>query len=682
MKTKKWVGLVIFTTILVVVGSAVAEVKTVPPMTNSTAAQIIFHGTFPQHLENEKEPKLIYSANLAVEISVTQERVRQSNQLNLRLVQGKADEILFSLFGTGEIYEVTAKGMSHWSVRRSADGERFLVVVPDEKSREQAKWSIHVASVQELDGLPSTVRPLVILPTGAAMFDGVVELKTDELVEATIDSATGLQPLKSSMEDEVRFRFSGEAWSMTMDVNEADPDLRVVRFESFDLTGNVEGDVATFKLTGFANVRHPEGGTLDLLSGAVALTDYREHEHAQMEFVDGRYRVKFAANGVYPIELEFNAQVGSRDGWNTVSFAPAAAPLRPVTVSGFSMETTVQFTDAAEAKRSGDRYVTFLPAGGVFDLRWQERKPEQEVKLFYSVSGMGQVTVSPGLMRQTVALDYKVMQGELRELTVELENEGSVTRVEGRHLLTWRPEEVDGRRLLTVRLNTPQRGSYQLTIHTQTPLGAFPLRVKPVRFVPVDAIRYGGHIQLTSQGAVRLEAVNAPGLAQISPQRLPEVKSLPTLTGPQLAQAFAFRFSGPQFGLEIQADNVLPELAVSQMLVYRLGETEMQIDAELELEIREAPLREFTMSVPEGFTVAQLKAPHLSDYHVSAGADGEPSALRIQFGRPLIGRQVLQLQLTRSHNSPPETWTLPTVAPRGVKSLRGFIGVSADAGLR
>ncbi|MGY8652866.1 MAG: hypothetical protein ACKVJX_04525, partial [Verrucomicrobiia bacterium] len=56
--------------------------------------------------------------------------------------------------------------------------------------------------------------------------------------------------------------------------------------------------------------------------------------------------------------------------------------------------------------------------------------------------------------------------------------------------------------------------------------------------------------------------------------------------------------------------------------------------------------------------------------------------LRLQFTQPLIGRQVLGFRLTRNHNAPPAAWPLPAVRPLQVKSVRGFIGVSADAGLR
>ena len=74
-------------------------------------------------------------------------------------------------------------------------------------------------------------------------------------------------------------------------------------------------------------------------------------------------------------------------------------------------------------------------------------------------------------------------------------------------------------------------------------------------------------------------------------------------------QRFVYRFAGADFALRIQADQILPELAVSERLAYHHGENELVIDAEIELDIREAPLRELLLKVPKGYTLARLNAP-------------------------------------------------------------------------
>src|SRR5579871_2342533 len=50
-----------------------------------------------------------------------------------------------------------------------------------------------------------------------------------------------------------------------------------VTLRDFKLTGNLQGAGAAFTLTATAHVENSKGGTIDLLSGAVALTEIGPH---------------------------------------------------------------------------------------------------------------------------------------------------------------------------------------------------------------------------------------------------------------------------------------------------------------------------------------------------------------------------------------------------------------------
>jgi hypothetical protein len=134
--------------------------------------------------------------------------------------------------------------------------------------------------------------------------------------------------------------------------------------------------------------------------------------------------------------------------------------------------------------------------------------------------------------------------------------------------------------------------------------------------------------------------------------------------------------------LKILADQILPEVSVSEVLVYNFGENELAIDAELELDIREAPLRELVLKVPKGYAKARLTAPGLSDDILREPADSPDAELRLVYGQPASGRQVVNLRLERNQALGETNWTLPRIEVVGAKSVRGFVGVSADAGFR
>jgi hypothetical protein len=367
---------------------------------------------------------------------------------------------------------------------------------------------------------------------------------------------------------------------------------------------------------------------------------------------------------------------------------------------GLPTDAQIEFAGGAKPARSGADFVSTLPPSGRVKLSWKTAKAEAEGKLFFSTESFSQVVVSPGLMRQTALLDFRVMQGELKRVALVLKGEGEVTRVQGPQVLAWtvEPGASSAERRLVVQLNQPQKESFVLQVQMQTALGAFPQAVSALQLAPEDATRFGGHVRIINEGAVRLEVIQASGLSQISPEQLPQSDAAKVFFQAPANQVFAYRFSGAGYALRLQADNVLPELSVSELALYHLGETELAIDAELEVDVREAPLRELVLLVPRGFVLARLNASGLSDYFVSDqdqvpvfGGDRPVlgrlfdkgvSQLRLVYATPVSGRQVIQLRLERNQPLQDTNWALPRLEIPKAKSVRGHVGVSADAGFR
>ena len=235
---------------------------------------------------------------------------------------------------------------------------------------------------------------------------------------------------------------------------------------------------------------------------------------------------------------------------------------------------------------------------------------------------------------------------------------------------------------MIVQLNQPQKDHFNLQVQLQTPLGAFPQVADAIQVRPEAATRFAGYFRIVNEGAVRLEVAQVSGLSQISPEQFPETdvtKAAFRTAGPQ---RFAYRFSGADFALKIQADQILPELAVSEVLAYHLAESELDLDGEIEIDIREAPLRELVLRVPKGYALAKLTASGLSDYFLREPADQPDAELRLVYGQPVSGRQIIQLRL--EHNQPLGTniWVLPRLEVAKAKSTRGHVAISSDAGFR
>jgi len=454
----------------------------------------------------------------------------------------------------------------------------------------------------------------------------------------------------------------------------------VITLSDFKLTGDLGGDVAAFTLTANAKVEDARGGSLELLSGPVALTSLDARQKWQMTVDQNRFVAKFDRSGTFPIEVHFNAAVTRSNGWSAVDFHVATSALQPVVLQGLPADTEFQFASATRPERSGTNFVSYLPVDGAVRFAWKQSRSEAGGKLFYAAEMISQITVSPGLMRQADLITDKVMQGEMKGLVLRLHGDGEVTRVQGDAVLSWNIEAVTNStdRRLVVQFNQPQKDSFALLVQMQTPLGAFPQSVDAVQVRPDGATRFAGVFRIVNDGAVRLEVTQASGLSQISPEQFPEANVFHA-TG---SQRFAYRFSSADFALKIQADQILPEVGVSQVLAYNLGENELVVDAEIELDIREAPLRELLLNIPKGYAVAKLTASGMSDYFTGENPAHDGAELRIVYGQPVSDRQVIQLRLERNQSLGETNWALPRIEVAKAKSVRGFVGVSADSGFR
>ncbi|MGA3179583.1 MAG: hypothetical protein ABSF38_04490 [Verrucomicrobiota bacterium] len=461
-----------------------------------------------------------------------------------------------------------------------------------------------------------------------------------------------------------------------------------VTLTDFKLVGNLSNDLADFTLTATAHVLDTQGGALDLLYGPVALTEIAPQPYEHIRAQQNHFVLAFDRRGDFPLRLRFSAAVQQVDGWNTLDFHVAPSVLQPFVLQGLAAETQFQFPGAARPDRRGGDFLSYLPASGAVKFSWKEARPEAEGKLFFSAEMSSQINVLPGLMRQTAQLNFKIMQGELSRVSLLLRGDGEVTRVVqgnvGGLVLAWNVEPVENSpdRRLVIQLNQPQKDQFSILVQTQTPLGAFPQTADVLQLRPENATRFAGYFRIVNEGAVRLEIAQASGMSQISPDQFPETDASRAVLRAAGSQRFVFRFAGADFALRIQADQILPELAVSERLAYHHGENELVIDAQIELDIREAPLRELLLKTPKGYALAQITASGLSDYFLTEPPGETNAELRLVYGQPVYGRQLVQLRLEHNQGLDGAHWTLPRLEVVKAKSVRGFVGVASDPGFR
>lgn len=641
--------------------------------------------------------KALFATTLQHLLQITREKHLHTANATFEILQGEPRELSLTLAGDGEIRKVTGEKLLDWSVRQETNGTRALVLRPRKSDKPLTQIAVTIVAERETPSWRNPVQPLTFAPPQTALFNGYLKVETALELDAQPFAPTGLVPMdvkflpdamraesKVGEPEPIAFRFQGSAYTLPLNVTLADPEARRVVLREFQLNGALSDSGAAFTLTAIARVKNPRGGSIALLSGGVALAELERNADWRVRFTNDQFVLTFDKPGEFPVRLKFNAAVRQSGGWNKVDFRVAPSALQPITLAGLAADTQFEFAGAARPERSGSDFKSFLPPDGSVKLSWKEARAEAEGKLFYAGEMLAQISISPGLMRQMALIDGKVMQGELTRLVVGVRGTGNVTAVQGANLLSWNVEagSTAGERRLVIQFNQPQKDAFAVQVQMQTELGAFPQAVEAMRLQPEGATRFAGHFRVVNQGAVRLEVVQSAGLSQISPEQFPESDATKALLATSASQRFAFRFSSGEFALRVNADNVLPELSVSQLLAYHLGEAELAIDGEFELDIREAPVREVMLRVPKGFVVARLAAAGLSDYFLREPADQPDAELRLVYGQPIADRQVVQLRLERNGPFGQAAWTLPRIEVLKAKSTRGHIAVSADAGFR
>ena len=128
------------------------------------------------------EPALIFQSKSDAKVVVGADRILQTIQLAIRVLQGKAKKLTLGLTGDGEVTGVQGENVQSWSVRRVGE-DRFLDLQLDEDV-EQISAEITVESDEYK--LPTTLQLTHLSPGETVGFDSTVAIVVLQLVRASL----------------------------------------------------------------------------------------------------------------------------------------------------------------------------------------------------------------------------------------------------------------------------------------------------------------------------------------------------------------------------------------------------------------------------------------------------------------------------------------------------------------
>ena len=632
-----------------------------------------------------KPPAFLYAASARAEIRVGVKEIEQSIQLQLRIVQGQGETVSLGLVGVGDVTDVQGDSIASWAVR-TVDSKRYLdlqlkqadVDKSDGGKTADKTATIHIRS-KHLE-LPARVELAHLIPGKALGFDSQVQIQYLSGVSGKIAVADGFAPLISIKPIDRLQTTTGGRLELHLDRNSALPPA--VELLDTRLAGQLHpgGKSVSFELRGTATVS-VAGTRLRALSGNVAISQLPASSGYRLELLNMDsgpvYELVFPKTGSFPIALDFVAALKTDPAnWQGLDFTVAASAVVPISLSGFDAEIEFARDQQAIAPLLVEKdWRGFLPATGHVILRWQSARSTAEGKSFFTTTATIETTVGPGLLRQDHRITYQLLQGQLKSLTIQLVGPGEILNVEGDKIVAWKVVGEGNQRQLEITLNQPLTANSQVIVRSQTPLGTFPVRVEGLSLQPQGAIRNSGHLRITNSGSVSVEPTGLRGLTQLAPEQFPG-------EAVQSRQLFVYRFPSADYGFTIVADRVQPEVSVTQLVLYQLSESDRVIMADIELDIREAVIREWNLSLPADYSIVSVTGASVADYLASSEATAGQRNLKILFNQDVQGRQLVGVRLEKNEVAATGQWTLPHILFPEAKSVRGDIGIVAAPGFR
>ena len=636
-------------------------------------------------LRPKQEVPVFYSVSADVRVALKHEQMTSVQRLKFKVHQGKAKTLTVDLNGEGKVLGVEGGGIKGWALRTETSGQRFLDIHTQPGAGDTYPTELEAVVNVESKWKGHETQVLLVGPSESTGYGIDLRLDHDGSVNVEVMQISGLSEIDTQDSRGAKIlRYIGNE-SPQLRLQVAPSGLKVDGLEMANIrllaTLEKDGRSVGYQLDGLLR-SEKEGSKLELLRGAVAVMEQTSGDGWRIglrRLASGEWAHELIATraGEFPIRLRFATPVIENGDWRRVEFSMLAGVVVPIELEGFEKGVEFSTKHLLVPRERRGRLYGFLPATGLAAMEWQKAEEVKDGSLFFSSTGTTDVRVGSGLMRQSSVINLRVLQGKLNQLAFELAGKGEILSVHGDSTVVgWKVSEKDGKRLLEVSLSRPVEKSKQIVIESQVGMEGKPLEAQAIRISPVGALRHSGFLRVANQGSVRVEVMNTSGLIQLAPDQFPGS------IDKSLRQAVVYRFPSADYAYKVNASQVLPEISVNEVTIYELGESDRKIQSDIELDIREAPVREWILKIPADHAVSSVTGAQVADYAVGSDVDEGMRSLTILFKGPVMNRQLVQVVMARNQAPKAGLWQIQPLGFVDVKSRRGYIGALTAPGYR
>jgi hypothetical protein len=468
-----------------------------------------------------------------------------------------------------------------------------------------------------------------------------------------------------------------------------------IEIAEVDITGKINDRDLELALDFTIDTKLPRYRIL-IMQGDVVLkksdrtpTDYRlDYNPAEKA-----YYLSWTRTGRYHVKETFVARPkldsgGGDNPWQEASLTVPSGRMRNVRLTSDRPDLEVQLPDAMRVKRSTEQgqlaIEAILGPSQPLIVQWKPKVKLADAKLVLSSKANTIVDVRAGLLRLDALFDFQITQGKIETLTFEVPVGLSITALDGPGIRNWALSDAqDKARNLVVELSTPQEKDYRLRIRAETAVEKLPAEVEVPVIKPAAGMRASGHLAVGTDSALQLVVLQSTGLTQIDAAAFPRVNvdGLQARAVPA-AKAFFYSYAGSHYQMKLSVDDVVSSYDVSARLIATIKEDDLVVSAELELDVRDAPLRQIEIIVPAGLVVASVDGEQVEDYHLpQSPVQNKPTTVRTIFAKPVTGRTIVHLRLELGHGPLGQAQSISAIDVTGAKTHRGYIVIAAETGI-
>ena len=457
---------------------------------------------------------------------------------------------------------------------------------------------------------------------------------------------------------------------------------------SSDYAASVDKDIVRINAQFKINVIKNTGwASIPLTFGSVATGKVQPDDGSVMlkGAGQGRYELLVKGAGLKTVGIELLATVRTSPENKSFSMQCPPAGISELTVTIPEVDQSIQISPLqvllpADAQPEGQS-VTRASLGSVdqFEVRWNPRAGTKPVMdLLTSANTQSAVRIETGLLQTKTNIEYEILRGELREVSVAAPIDARVIDVvssSGR-IKSWSSHQVaDSYQRILVELLSPATDRFQLEIQTERnpDSDTFQLVGKST-----DGKLHGVHAENVVREAGRIVVTTDSALTTITKSQA-GVKRVDagSDSGKELAESGqqAWEFSGTTGQLILQVKPVEPRLLAVQSTRLIFDDSELRLATDIVYTVERAGVFQLQLAFPESLVIDTVRADGMSEFNVDKNA----GQLTLSLTQKRMGKITVDITAHQTFNATAENQEteLPTVTPIGVERETGGLVVYA-----